>query len=81
MLKIRSKVCFRFGRVGVSAHYIDLLIYTMQARSTTNGKIRREIQNPQMFETDRRGPGPSPFPQQSTLESKSDLRRSLGLNF
>jgi hypothetical protein len=24
----------------------------MQARSTTNGKIRREIQNPQMFETD-----------------------------
>jgi hypothetical protein len=24
----------------------------MQARSTANGKIRREIQNPQMFETD-----------------------------
>jgi hypothetical protein len=24
----------------------------MQARSTANGKIRREIQNPQMFEID-----------------------------
>jgi hypothetical protein len=24
----------------------------MQAHSTANGKIRREIQNPQMFETD-----------------------------
>jgi hypothetical protein len=42
----------------VSAHYIALLIYTcicaytMQARSTANGKIRREIQNPQMFKTD-----------------------------
>jgi hypothetical protein len=24
----------------------------MQARSTANGKIRRKIQNPQMFETD-----------------------------
>jgi hypothetical protein len=36
----------------------------MQARSTANGKIRREIQNPQMFETDRTL---SPFLQQSTL--------------
>jgi hypothetical protein len=42
----------------VSAHYIALLIYTcicaytIQARSTANGKLRREIQNPQMFETD-----------------------------
>jgi hypothetical protein len=42
----------------VSAHYIALLIYTcfcaytIHARSTTNGKIRREIQNPQMLETD-----------------------------
>jgi hypothetical protein len=41
----------------ISAHYIARLIYTcfcaytIQARSTTNGKIRREIQNPQMFET------------------------------
>jgi hypothetical protein len=41
-----------------SSHYIALLIYTcfcaytMQARSTANGKIRRKIQNPQMFETD-----------------------------
>jgi hypothetical protein len=60
MLKIRSKVCCHFGRVrvrAVSAHYIALLIYTcfcaytMQARSTANGKIRREIQNPQMLET------------------------------
>jgi hypothetical protein len=36
----------------VSAHYIALLIYTcfsaytIQARFTSNGKIRREIQNP-----------------------------------
>jgi hypothetical protein len=50
----------------VSAHYIAVLIYTcfcaytIQARSPTNGKIRREIQNPQMFETD---PALSPFPQ------------------
>jgi hypothetical protein len=29
----------------------------MQARSTANGKIWREIQNPQMFETD----GPESF--------------------
>jgi hypothetical protein len=42
----------------VSAHYIALLIYTcfcaytIQTCSTTKGKIRREIQNPQMFETD-----------------------------
>jgi hypothetical protein len=47
----------------VSAHYIALLIYTCfcayttQARFTANGKIRREIQNPQMFETD-----PESFP-------------------
>jgi hypothetical protein len=65
MLKIRSKVCCNFGSMSqgdvvdrVSAHYIALLIYTCfcaytkQARSTTNEKIRREIQNPQMFETD-----------------------------
>jgi hypothetical protein len=26
--------------------------YTIQAHSTTNGKIWRDIQNPQMFETD-----------------------------
>jgi hypothetical protein len=77
MLKIRSKVCCNFGRTSqgdvvgrVSAHYIALLIYTcfcaytIQVSSTTNGKIRREIQNPQMFETD---PALSPFPQQSTL--------------
>jgi hypothetical protein len=59
----------------VTAHYIALLIlYTcfcaykailyVQARSTTNGKIRRQIQIPQMFETD---PALSPFPQKSTL--------------
>jgi hypothetical protein len=41
-----------------SAYYMALLIYTcfcaytMQARSTANGKIRREIQNHQIFETD-----------------------------
>jgi hypothetical protein len=28
------------------------LFYFMQARSTANGKIRREIQNPHMFKTD-----------------------------
>jgi hypothetical protein len=38
--------------------YIALLIYTcfcaytVQVRYTANGKIRREIQKPQMFETD-----------------------------
>jgi hypothetical protein len=77
MLKIRSKICCNFGRTSqgdvvgrVSANYIALLIYTcfcaytIHARSTTNGKIWREIQNPQMFETDR---APTPFPQQSTL--------------
>jgi hypothetical protein len=65
VLKIRAKVCCNFGRTSqgdvvgyVSAHYIALLIYTcfcaytIQARFTTNGKIRLEIQNPQMFETD-----------------------------
>jgi hypothetical protein len=55
MLKIRLKVCCNFGRTSqgdvvgrVSAHYIALLIYTcfcaytIQARSTTNGRIRLE---------------------------------------
>jgi hypothetical protein len=61
-----------------SANYITLLIYTcfcaytIQARSTTNGNIQREIQNPQMFETD---PGLSPFPQQSTLAAR--LKRQI----
>jgi hypothetical protein len=32
--------------------YTCFCAYNMQARSTANGKIRREIQNPQMFETD-----------------------------
>jgi hypothetical protein len=59
MHKIRSKVychCWQGTSQGdiaimgkVSAHYIALLIYTcicaytMQARSTTNGKIRRKF--------------------------------------
>jgi hypothetical protein len=80
LYKIRSKVCCNFGRTNqgdvvgrVSAHYIALLIYTcfcaytIQARSTTNRKIRREIQNPQMFETDPRAES---FSQQSTLARK-----------
>jgi hypothetical protein len=42
----------------VTAHYIAQLIntcfcaYTIEARSTTNRNIRREIQIPQMFEPD-----------------------------
>jgi hypothetical protein len=57
----------------VSAQYIALLIYTcfstytIQAHSTTNGKIRREIQNTQMIETDP-GLQLSHFPQQYTLD-------------
>jgi hypothetical protein len=66
----------RMNRPYISTYYIALLIYTcfcaytIQARATTNGKIRREIQNPQMFEmfeTDPESFSPAPFPQQSTL--------------
>jgi hypothetical protein len=58
MIKIRLKVCWHFGRVRVRAilwaeslaYYIALLIYTMQARSTANGNIRREIHNRAKFD-------------------------------
>jgi hypothetical protein len=59
MLKIRSKVCCHFGRVLPTISLGRALLittcfraYNMQARSTANRKIRRKIQNSQMFETD-----------------------------
>jgi hypothetical protein len=41
--------CFTLYRLLI---YTCFCAYTMQARSTANGKIRREIQNIQMFKTD-----------------------------
>jgi hypothetical protein len=35
--------------IEIPPYYIDSLVYTIQARSTTNGEMRREIQNPQIL--------------------------------
>jgi hypothetical protein len=61
--------------------YLLLRLYTMQTRSTPNGKIRREIQNPQIFETDPESFSPaiysSNFPCPVTKETQ--LTKILGI--
>jgi hypothetical protein len=60
MLKIRSKVWqirdLAFQLL-LTSHFYHA--FTKQARSTTNGEMRREIQNPLMFETDPKSFSPA----------------------
>jgi hypothetical protein len=86
MLKMWSKVCCNCGRTSQGdvvgrdfAHYIAQLIYTcfcaytIQARSTTNGKIGCEIQNPQMFQTNSESFSPAFGSRSYYMTSKNSI--------